>query len=295
MQVQVRAFPDEVDESVLNRITGDVTAALQSVRTAGDQFIVNDTIWYGFNGKKIMPRVVNTADFISRTFERFLKEQRGWERQKTLEGQTIDAYIELPIGPGYTIDQALLFQFLKEYTDAHPDESPDTATVRLFQMYVRRSCFRIGALEEEYRHFFQPASGTGPLRIGLEFETGNIASSFRSLNKLGFLYRRGHIDAGVFITSRDKATAAARIWPVSNRNGSFEELTRRNYRDAVFFPIWEVGFAPDGFDPTVAYLGLQGSTYVLQNSGKTEVYDGILYEVWKGGEKTVLRRTQPST
>ena len=75
----------------------------------------------------------------------------------------------------------------------------------------------------------------------------NIASSFRSLYKLGFLYSEFEIDAGVFITSIDKNNCATRIWPVSNRNGSFQELKQRNYKRMVVLPLWEFGFAPDGF------------------------------------------------
>ena len=75
----------------------------------------------------------------------------------------------------------------------------------------------------------------------------NIASSFRSLYKLGFLYSESEIDAGVFITSIDKNNCATRIWPVSNRNGSFQELKQRNYKRMVVLPLWEFGFAPDGF------------------------------------------------
>jgi hypothetical protein len=294
MQVQIRQIPDEIDEALRDRITDDVSAALASVCTVGNQFIVNDTIWYGENTKGVKPRVVNTAGFISQKFEMFLKENRNWRRQKKLEGQTIDAYVELQVQAGYTIEHSDFFSFLEEYTADHSEESLDAATVRLFQMYVKRSCFTIGLMEQKYRGYFHRTNSTGPLKIGLEFETGNIASSFRSLNKLNFLYRRGKIDAGVFITSRDKNTAAARIWPVSNRNGSVQELERRNYKDSILFPIWEIGFAPDGFSPNAEYLG-RGGTYALQNIGTSVEYEGLTYEVWRGGGKQVLRPIQPST
>jgi hypothetical protein len=216
------------------------------------------------------------------------------EGGKKAEDQRIDAYIELSTSPGSTLDRANLFAFLEEYTADHPDQSPDRLAVLFYQMYGRRSCFHIGALEEKYRSYFGQVETTGPIRIGLEFETGHIASSFRSLNKLGFLYRRGLIDAGIFITSRDKASAT-RIWPPSTRNSSFEELERLQYRDAVFLPIWEYGFAPDRYDRNAPYLGGDRCTYTLTNAGKTEMIGGVRYEVWKGGGKRVLRTAHSST
>ena len=111
---------------------------------------------------------------------------------------------------------------------------------------MKRGCFNLSGLDPSFHASFRQGTGTVPLRVGLEFETGNIASSFRSLNKLNFLFREGEIDAGVFITSADKGTTAARIWPMSNRNGSFEELERRNYRETISFPVWKFSFAPDG-------------------------------------------------
>ena len=129
------------------------------------------------------------------------------------------------------------------------------------------------------------------MRIGLEFETGNIASSFRALYKLGFLYNEGEIDAGVFITSVDKNTCACRIWPVSNRNGSFQELNQRNYKRMVVLPLWEFGFAPDGFSDTASFLGSDGQLFAP--SATSTVFtatDGSTYDVFTGERaKKVLK------
>ena len=254
MQIHLRKAPREVPDALRDQVTNDVCDALRSVRTVGADFVVNDTIWYGPSHGEMRARVVNTADFISQTFEAFLRDQRGWTRQKQLEGQKIDAYVELPVEGGCALGEEDLFLFMQDYRK-HTDESPDTATVRIYQMYVQRTCFGINSIPEHLRPRFRDCDEPSVIRIGLEFETGNIASSFRAINKLAFLYRRGHIDAGVFITSKDKGSAAARIWPASNRNGSFEELERRNYADSIPFPIWEMGFALDGFDPNAEYLG----------------------------------------
>ena len=72
--------------------------------------------------------------------------------------------------------------------------------------------------------------------------------------KLSVLFGTGKIDAGVFITSLDKSKAATRIWPARNRNGSFQELQQRQYRVFAELPLWEIGFAPDGFSSTAKYL-----------------------------------------
>src|SRR5207244_4405488 len=153
--------------------------------------------------------------------------------------------------PGFRLDRTDLGKFLDGYSTDHPEASID----ELFFRYAKRSCFNISSLDPKFHGYFKPAPAPTTLRVGLEFETGNIASSFRSLNKMNFLFRKGLIDAGVFIASRDKKTTAARIWPMSNRNGSFEELERRNYREMISFPIWELSFAPDGVSQTAPYLG----------------------------------------
>jgi hypothetical protein len=157
-------------------------------------------------------------------------------------------------------------------------------------MYVKRRFFGIGTLAAKYHAHFTKTTEEKKFRIGLEFETGNIASSFRALTKLGFLYRRGHIDAGAFITSIDKANAAARIWPTANRNGSFVELEARQYRDSIFFPIWEAGFAPDSFNRNAPYLGPKKTTYTMQNTGRVQTIGRHDYEVWTNGTRELLRR-----
>src|SRR2546421_12544000 len=104
MQVGVRKIPDGIEPGIQTRVVGDVTAALQSVTTSGTQFIVNNTIWYGRNRQgKVTVQVVNSAGYISRKFATFLEQQKGWERQKTLAGQTIDAYIEIQSRAGHTL------------------------------------------------------------------------------------------------------------------------------------------------------------------------------------------------
>jgi hypothetical protein len=165
---------------------------------------------------------------------------------------------------------------------------------------VGRPCWRPGAaragaaavatIDPRFARFFDAVLGNTVVRVGLEFETGNIASSFRSLNKLNYLFRAGHIDAGVFITSRDKVSTAGKIWPVSNRNGSFEELERRNYAETISFPIWEFAFSPDSVSQTAPYLGADGTTYTPTNTGRVVTIGTERYEVWTGDGKELLRR-----
>lgn len=107
-------------------------------------------------------------------------------------------------------------------------------------------------------------------------ETGNIASSFRAIQKLDGLYKNKMIDIGVFVTSVDKAESAARIWPTSNRNGIFEELTRRNYTDQRSYPSIDIGFKPDSFSSSVDYLSANGKTYKMISSTDV-IIDGVNY------------------
>src|SRR5262249_34272193 len=101
-----------------------------------------------------------------------------------------------------------------------------------------------------------------------------------------------NIDYGVFITAIDKEHAAARIWPQSNRNGSFQELERRSYRNNLTVPLWEFGFEPDGFDRTAPYFNNQ-STYLPIPTGRSDEYEGLTYEVFMRGEEEVLKPVIP--
>ena len=53
MQLFLRRVPDEIDEAVRQCITSDVTDALQSVRTIGDRFVINDKLWWGRSGERV--------------------------------------------------------------------------------------------------------------------------------------------------------------------------------------------------------------------------------------------------
>jgi hypothetical protein len=297
MKVKCRTAPDINEAGIRRKVDGDVRAALQSVITVGGKFVVNDSLWYGLDKRgKVKPRVVNSADFISRTFQRTLVS-RGWSIPKAsaLAGQAIDGYIELPLATGskgYAPDRNQFRSFFEDYWDDHPTEDVDRDFLRYYQTYHRRDFFGLGSLDARYHHHFaeKTVSAKTLLKIGLEFETGNIASSFRALWKLNVLFLAKLIDAGIFITAIDKKNAAGRIWPVANRNGSFEELEHRNYKRNVLLPLWEYSFAPDRFDAAAPHLGRAG-TYTLTNAGRTTTAGGKQYEVWKapGSAQEFLR------
>jgi len=260
MQVQARKTPADIDPVVAARITADVTAALQSITTVEGRFVVNPTVWFGRkrSSQEVSVQVVNSASFLSKGFQSFLTT-RGWDTEKLLSGQRIDAYVEMPSAPGFQLSRQQLGTFIDQFTAAHPESSIDSIVYR----YIKRSCFNLALIDPAFHGYFTQTSASINIRIGLEFETGNIASSFRSLNKLNYLFRKGDIDAGVFITSLDKATTAAQIWPASNRNGSFTELEQRNYGETISFPIWEFSFAPDALNTAAPYLAnAAGKTYM---------------------------------
>lgn len=124
-----------------------------------------------------------------------------------------------------------------------------------WRRFVQIGVNDLSEADERYRPYFaHTGDASVTIRIDLEFETGNIASSFRALDKLETLFVTGFIEYGVFVTSIDKEHAAARIWPQSNRNGSFAELENRNYRNNRTVPLWEFGFEPDAFDPNGPYF-----------------------------------------
>jgi hypothetical protein len=90
---------------------------------------------------------------------------------------------------------------------------------------------------------------------------------------------------GVFITSNDKENRAARIWPPSNRNGSFTELDKRNYFDSVYLPLLEFGFAPDAFSKDALYLHEKGYVFKPKPTKRIIVYKGTRYRVFTAGNK----------
>src|SRR5687768_10866512 len=144
MQVQVRKTPLELDAAVVSRVTDDVTAALRAVSTDGQLFVVNPTLWYGRNRQGgVSVQVVNSATYLSKTFQNFLSRDRGWRREKTLSGQTIDAYIALGGSPGSQLDKAQLARCLDQYTTAHPEASVDA----IFFRYAKRTCFNLSPLD----------------------------------------------------------------------------------------------------------------------------------------------------
>ncbi len=135
-----------------------------------------------------------------------------------------------------------------------------------YGMYADRFCFNLPPLES-IKYLFEKKYVSYRYKIGIEFETGNVASSFRAINKLNGLFHQGQIDGGCFITSIDKKNSATRIWPVSNRNGSFQELKNRSYLSQVSLPLICIGFAPDGFSRAAPFLGANGALYNLESTG----------------------------
>lgn len=295
------ARPAPISAAIDNQITGAVTQALQAVRTSSNNFIVNDTLWFALNDRnKVTPCVMNSAKFISKKFLDEL-ETAGWTKEKSIIEQTIDAYIEIipEASEAYRVSPERFLEYFASYTRTAEGASAineagglDHLFTKLYGSLVSRPFVYPGCLPEHLGKYVERTSERLILRVGLEFETGNIASSFRSLYKLGFLYSEREIDAGVFITSIDKNNCAARIWPVSNRNGSFQELRQRNYKRMVVLPLWEFGFAPDGFSNTASFLGSDGHLFTALPSGeRLTASDGGEYDVFEGERgKKVLRR-----
>ena len=69
--------------------------------------------------------------------------------------------------------------------------------------------------------------GGGGRYFGVEWETGNISSSHRALNRLVLGHIRGECVGGALVLPTKKLAAY-----LTDRVGNFEEL-------AVYFPVWE--------------------------------------------------------
>lgn len=273
---QVPPLPPEA----LHQLDLEITQALRSVVTDGESFVVNPTVWYVRDGSRAKACVMNAANYISGTFQHTLKNRFQWETDKTIKGQEIDAFKVFRLDTtGRELSQEKFFELMRHLwpaTETATSQAPPF--LEAYHQYVKRALFQLPSWGKARAELFSTAKAPGnlELRVGLEFETGNIASSFRALTKLNLLFDLGEIDAGVFITSRSKQDGAARIWPPSNRNGSFEELEKRYYSRIVHFPIWELAFAPDGYSEDAQYLGRRDKEavrrgnwrYVTKNTGE---------------------------
>jgi len=274
-------------------IRNDIDLALRAIRTSGDDFVVNDSPWFWQNpAGQINPCVANSAKFITRTFQGYLKNYRGWTIEKSLSRQDIDAYKEFTGDfDVFSLDSAKFIDLLIAYESYYGGQTSGPIASSIYMQYCLNSAPALSVELLPFRNFFQARRKRMTLRVAVEFETGNIASSFRAVQKLDVLYRASLIDLGIFITSHDKSSCSTRIWPPSNRNGSFEELDHRNFSQGIIIPLWQVGFAPDRFNPFAEYLAEDGTLYTMQAIGQTRTVNGLLYEVFrdvKGQER--LRR-----
>ncbi|WP_413737651.1 hypothetical protein ACL2XP_05915 [Sodalis sp. RH21] len=260
-------LPNEIAETVKT----NVIHALNEIKTIEDRFIINDSSFLRKqNNNRITPCVMNSASYISNKFQRNLSLLPDCLGETSLSSQRIDGFINIEYnGLAYKVtDKKRILDVAFEYIKYK--NLSESVIYNLFPMfygmYADRFCFNLPSLES-IKHLFEKKYVSYRYKIGVEFETGNVASSFRAINKLNGLFHQGQIDGGCFITSIDKKNSATRIWPVSNRNGSFQELKNRSYLSQVSLPLICIGFAPDGFSRAAPFLGANGALYNLESAG----------------------------
>lgn len=291
MKVSIEHLDPQIDSEIAKAIIEPVTQALNRIVTVGNQFVVNPSHWYWINPKmKVRPSVVNSAAFLSTHFQNNLQEL-GWFKEKTIQDQKIDAYIEMPSPLGhaeFSLPAASFIPLLNRMSEDDP-EGFGLGASEIFLKYVRGSETYLRNDLIPYKDLFAAVSSKKPIRVGLEFETGNIASSFRAFQKLDLLSVADEIDIGVFVTSLNKADCATKIWPVSNRNGSFEELKKRRYHQQRIYRAIDIGFAPDGFSASAPYLGDDGKTYEILETAEQIVLNGTPFIKGSSARGTVFR------
>lgn len=290
------SIPLEIKKNIINTIT----ESLNDIETDRNKFIINDTLWQTKNRKgKYSPCVVNEAGFISKTFQKNLERYPGWHGETQIDGQNIDGYAELifpdDIYTTYQLEKEKFLVFLQEFLEFNglPEYYISKYFAIFYGMYINRDFFTLEFIPKKLHKYFIQVNvlKQNNMRIGIEFETGNTASAYRAFFKLNSLYSKGLIDIGIFITSVDKKNCATRIWPMSNRNGSFEELENRNYDDNINLPLFEFAFQPDSFSKESAYLKDDCSLYFPKKTDETIIIDGKIYEVYLGsnGDKIIKR------
>lgn len=260
---------NEIPANVLERIRNDITIAFNLDDTG--IFIVNPTKYSKIQDNKLMPAVINSAKYISKRFQDRLKDLT-WKIDYTISDQEIDGYIELEC-----VNHQAAYLKKENFIYLLNEIDPDSDN------YL----FKVSSLYSKYyiKRMFNPSKNTERftgtienvmIKIGLEFETGNIASSFRAISKLNHLFDIGKIDIGVFITSEDKASST-KIWPSSNRNGSIEELNKRKFLQSIKFPAIIIGFAPDGWDSNIGFLGADKNRFTLSDNFELVTIEGKSY------------------
>ncbi|MEK9494964.1 hypothetical protein V2H77_00450, partial [Photorhabdus sp. P32] len=251
-----------------------------------NKFIINDcSFMRKQSNNRITPCVMNSASFISSKFQYNLNLLPNCLGETSINLQRIDGLIMVEYkGLAYKIkDKTKILEVAFKYIESKKLHSNVIYTLfpMFYGMYVDRLCFSIPELNG-IEHLFDVEEVNYHYRIGVEFETGNVASSFRAINKLNSLFHEGEIDGGCFITSIDKKNSATRIWPVSNRNGSFQELRNRSYISQISLPLVCIGFAPDGFSQTAPFLGASGELYELQATNQRDKETN--FEIFRNSE-----------
>jgi len=285
MKIQIVKDGLFLPKGVKETVTSRISKSLNSIVTQDSEFVVNDTLHFRRQRSgKITTCVMNSATYISKTFQQNLATFDGCFGETKIDGQNIDGVIVTPFqGDGFRIknkDRLLevLHCYLKE--NDLPARSIYTLFPMFYGMYVDNCKYDISCLPSTLKELFEHEAVDTKFKIGVEFETGNVASSFRAINKLFVLFQQGLIDAGVFITSIDKPSAATRIWPVANRNGSFQELRNRKYEEQISLPLICIGFAPDKFSSDAPFLGKDLNLFKPTFTGKQD--ESGTYNIFTG-------------
>lgn len=278
MKVEVESYNESIHDDIRLKLVSDVVNALSRVQTQQGKFIVNDTLWYWVNpAGKIRPSVVNSAKYISKTVQLEL-EKMGWEKEPELAGQNFDAMLTFErVTDLFSVRENDFLPVLNELRQRGFKGYGEKASA-IYRDYVLGSSAFLPSELAPFSELFDVKTQSHQFRVGLEFETGNIASSFRAIDKLQGLFDRREIDLGVFVTSKNKNLGAARIWPVSNRNGSFQELNQRRYDERRSYPHIDISFLPDDFREDAKYFDENG-LYEMQLTGETKVINGVEYTV----------------
>lgn len=263
-----------VDNRIPFKILDEIKSDLEkSFRIPDDKFIVNPSPFFRKIKNKMNAIVMNQAEFISKSFQKNL-EINGWSYDHTIIGQEIDGYIEKDIS-GLNTSTISRENLNNQISELDPDHQRYVELISsLKYMYYQRNCFPIDSSFNPSH--FTTVQNSIKYRIGLEFETGNIASSFRAFSKLNMLYLENKIDIGIFITSINKKVST-KIWPSSNRNGSLEELENRKFKHELRFPFIIVGFEPDEWDVNCHFLKKDGTRYTLSDNPKKIEFGNKLY------------------
>ena len=105
MIVDIERNSEFIPVDLRNKLISIIRSTLNDIKTTDSEFVINDKLCFREQrGGKITTCVMNSASFISNSFQRILATHEGCRGETKIQGQAFDGFIKLEFsGTGYKI------------------------------------------------------------------------------------------------------------------------------------------------------------------------------------------------